>query len=233
MMTRPLIGITGSAKRGWLMWQLNRFAVWRAGGRPVRLTPGSTPELSRYDGFVIGGGDDIGADLYDGEAALTIRADPARDQLEQRVLGWAEEESRPVLGICRGAQMINIERGGSLHQDIYAVYAGLKKQRTVLPRKTVHIEAGTRLAALLNGETSRRVNVLHHQSVARLGRNLKISARDSVGMIQAIECTDRDFLLGVQWHPEFLIFDRYQQNLFRALVSAATGAAFTPQPALP
>lgn len=221
-MSRPLIGITGAHGRGWLMWQLNRLAVWRAGGKPLRVTP-QTPraEIAKCTGLVIGGGDDISTELYKGEATLAVKTDPARDMLEKAVLAEAEERKLPVLGICRGAQMINVLRGGNLHQDIYAVYAGLKKQKTILPRKTVSLVPGTRLQHLLKGEERRRVNALHHQAIDRLGERLQVAARDEHGMVQAIEATTKRFLIGVQWHPEFLVFDRYQNELFRALVKAA------------
>jgi putative glutamine amidotransferase len=221
-MTRPLIGITGAHRRGWLMWQLNRFAIWRAGGKPLRVTP-QTPQrkIATCRGLVIGGGDDISAELYKGEATLAVKTDPERDALEKAVLAEAEERKLPVLGICRGAQMINVLRGGNLHQDIYAIYAGLKKQKTILPRKTVTLVPGTRLQQLLRGEQRRRVNALHHQAIDRLGERLRVAAHDEHGMVQAIEATTRRFLIGVQWHPEFLIFDNYQNGLFRALVRAA------------
>jgi len=85
----------------------------------------------------------------------------------------------------------------------------------------VHIEPGTRLNEILD-LSSYRVNSLHHQAVDRLGTNLRVAARDDHGVVQAIESPSRKFLIGVQWHPEFLIFQSSQQSLFRALVRASS-----------
>ncbi len=90
----------------------------------------------------------------------------------------------------------------------------------MLPRKSVEITEGSRLASLL-GQSQVRVNALHHQSVDRLGDGVRVSALDRWGIVQAIEVPQCRFLIGVQWHPEFLVFDRREQNLFRALVEAA------------
>ncbi|MEQ9314261.1 MAG: gamma-glutamyl-gamma-aminobutyrate hydrolase family protein, partial [Henriciella sp.] len=171
------------------------------------------------DALIIGGGDDIGAELYRGEVSVDVRIDPARDRLEQKLLREALRRGLPVLGICRGAQMINVVRGGALHEDIFKVYESAPRMRTVLPRKSVEIVAGSRLHRILR-LTRCRVNALHHQSVSRLGSGLAIVARDDHGIVQAIEESAKRFLLGVQWHPEMLVLSRSQQRLFRALIAA-------------
>ena len=125
----------------------------------------------------------------------------------------------PVLGVCRGAQMINVALGGSLHQDAYGVHATSRHYKTILPRKTVTVEEGTHLASLAGLEPM-RVNALHSQSVDRLGRGLRVAARDEGGMVQAVERVDAPFMVGVQWHPEHLIYAHRQRALFRALVDA-------------
>jgi len=125
-----------------------------------------------------------------------------------------------VLGICRGAQLINVYMGGTLDSDIYTTYEGLKRRRTVLPRKTVDIVADSKLHRIL-GVSWCRINSLHHQAVQDAGRGIEIVARDRDGLVQGIESREHDFLMGVQWHPEWLIFNRPQQRLIRALVDAA------------
>ncbi|QNI03710.1 type 1 glutamine amidotransferase [Halomonas sp. SH5A2] len=218
-MARPLIGITTSDAKSQLAWCFDWFAVWRHGGRPLRLSP-ARPMPDDLDGLIIGGGDDIEASLYGGEVQLDVRLDPARDELELRLLEHFIPRNTPVLGICRGAQLINIHLGGTLDPDIYTTHEGLKRRRTVLPRKTVDIVGASQLHRLL-GVTWCRVNSLHHQAVNRAGKGIDIVARDRDGLVQGIESRDHDFLLGVQWHPEWLVFNRPQQRLIRALVAAA------------
>lgn len=220
---RPLIGVTASARGSRIPWLFNRLALRRAGAEAVRLTAEEVPRFDRLDGLVVGGGDDIEPARYGSEIEPMVKIDPNRDELELAALDWAERCCRPVLGICRGSQMINVHRGGTLHTDIHAVYVAAPRLRTVLPRKDVRVEPRTRLQAIL-GTSALRVNALHHQSVARLGRGVQVAARDLWGIVQAIEVPDGPFLVGVQWHPEFLLLDRGQQRLFRALtVAAAAG----------
>ena len=218
-MSRPLIGITTSDYKSQLAWCFDWFAVWRHGGRPLRLSP-SRPLPEHLDGLIIGGGDDIQAHLYGGEVQLDVRLDPARDELELSLLNRFIPQNTPVLGICRGAQLINVHLGGTLDPDIYTTHEGLKRRRTVLPRKTMDIVGGSQLYQLL-GVTWCRVNSLHHQAVNQAGKGIKIVARDRDGLVQGIESEAHDFLIGVQWHPEWLIFNRPQQRLIRALVKAA------------
>nr|WP_273422864.1 type 1 glutamine amidotransferase [Halomonas sp.] len=218
-MSRPLIGITTSDYKSQLAWCFDWFAVWRHGGRPLRLSP-SRPLPEHLDGLIIGGGDDIQAHLYGGEVQLDVRLDPARDELELSLLNRFIPQNTPVLGICRGAQLINVHLGGTLDPDIYTTHEGLKRRRTVLPRKTVDIVGGSQLYQLL-GVTWCRVNSLHHQAVNQAGKDIKIVARDRDGVVQGMEAEAHDYLIGVQWHPEWLIFNRPQQRLISALVAAA------------
>jgi putative glutamine amidotransferase len=217
-MRRPLIGVSTSRRGGWRSFLMHRWALWRVGARAVRLTAGD-PIPDRLDGLVIGGGDDIGAEIYGGEGLPDIRIDPERDKLELKLLDSALPAEWPILGICRGSQMINVALGGTLHTDIHAVYIEAPRMRTVLPKKTVHIDLGSRLHRI-TGCNPCRVNALHHQSVDRVGRGLRVVARDEVGIVQAIEGTGADFLVGVQWHPELLVFSKPQQRLFAALAAA-------------
>lgn len=217
---RPLIGVTTSDYKSRVAWFFDWLAVWRAGGWPVRLSPGRSFDPALLDGLVVGGGDDIEAHVYGGEISLDVRVDPARDRLELELLDAVVPSGKPVLGICRGAQMINVFHGGTLHADIDAVYEDARRMRTVLPRMTIEIDPDTRLRQIL-GIARCRVNSLHHQSVDRLGHGLRAVAHERSGIVQGIECAAGRFLIGVQWHPEFLVLNRHQQHLFRALVVAA------------
>ena len=223
-MSRPGIGVTTSARSGWRIFPMIALSVRWAGGRPLWWRVGHPAQIDDCDGLIIGGGDDISADLYGGRLMAEARVDPERDALERRLVAEAEATGRPVLGICRGAQMLNIVLGGSLHQNIYEVYAEAKRIWTVLPRKEVTVEPDTLLARIMGPEPA-RVNALHTQSVDRLGDGLRVSARDAAGVVQAVERSDRGaVMLGVQWHPEHLFYARRQRAIFRTLVSAA--AAF-------
>jgi putative glutamine amidotransferase len=219
-MNGPLIGVTTSRKGGWRSYLMHRLALGRVGARVIRLIPGKALPDENLDGLVIGGGDDIGADIYGGQVLPDVRIDPERDRLELDLLKVALPAGLPILGICRGSQMINVALGGSLHTDIYEVYGQAPKMRTVLPKKRISITSGTMLDRILCCNPC-RVNALHHQSVDRLGRGLRIAAEDEVGIVQAIESEAAPFLLGVQWHPELLFWKPQQQRLFAALADAA------------
>ncbi|MDF0602268.1 gamma-glutamyl-gamma-aminobutyrate hydrolase family protein [Psychromarinibacter sp. C21-152] len=219
-MTRPVIGVTTSERSGWRIFPLVAFNVWLAGGRAVRWGVGRVADLSDVDGVVIGGGDDISPDVYGGQLVASARLDPARDELERELCVAAFERNIPVLGICRGSQMLNVALGGDLFQDAFSVYETSRRYRTILPRRRVRVEQGTRLAQIAGREVM-YVNALHSQAVAALGRGMQVSARDEGGMIQAIERLRDPFAVGVQWHPEHLFYRSRHRAIFRALVDAA------------
>jgi putative glutamine amidotransferase len=136
------------------------------------------------------------------------------------VIDYALAAGVPLLGICRGAQLLNVRRGGTLFQELASRRSKTSNRWTVLPLKTLHIEPETRVAKLL-GPGPRQVNSLHNQAIDRVGNGLHVSGRDLDGIVQAVEDPAHPFLLGVQWHPEFLLYLGAQRSLFRALVAAA------------
>ncbi len=228
-MSRPCIAVTTSRRSGWRIFPLVAFNVWMAGGRATRWTEAGDVDIAAVDGVIIGGGDDISPSLYGGQLVKEARLDPDRDAMERRIVEDSFDRRKPVLGICRGSQMLNVALGGTLHQDAYGVFHDSERHRTILPKKTVCIEPGTRLAALAGTEPM-RINALHTQAVNDLGRGLRVAARDPGGMIQAIERMRDPFAIGVQWHPEHLFYAHRQQSLFRALVAAArAGRSDAPQ----
>lgn len=216
----PVVGVTASAHRGWPMWAFAWLSLRLHGVRARRITaPARRTEWDGLDGLMIGGGDDISADLYGLEPIPDIRVDPDRDRLELEGLAHFWSTDAPVLGVCRGSQMMNVYCGGSLHQDIHEVYQA-PRLRTVLPRKTVTIEPDSALRDVVDAETI-EVNALHHQSVDRPGAGFEIVARDEQSIVQATESGRTPFRIGVQWHPEFLFFRRAHRRLFRAFADAA------------
>lgn len=216
---RPLIGVTGPVKRGWTAWIFAHYALRLAGARTCRLTPADHRCPEPLDGLVIGGGDDIDPERYGQVAKLSVRLDRERDALEWEMLEQAAHHDLPVLGICRGAQLLNIFHGGTLHHDLMDVFENLVLRRTVLPRKQIYIDSAAQLARIM-GVTEVRANSLHHQAVDRMAPGFHIAAKDDDGIIQAIECTERRFMIGVQWHPEYLPQSRPHQRIFSELVQA-------------
>ncbi|MDQ2627907.1 MAG: gamma-glutamyl-gamma-aminobutyrate hydrolase family protein [Actinomycetota bacterium] len=203
--------------------------VTAAGGIAVLLPPQPvTPEIAArvldgVSGLVITGGRDLDPAGYGQPAhAETDQPDTTRDAWEFALLAEALRRGLPVLGICRGAQVLNVALGGTLHQHLPDVLGscGHRAGDGVFTPMPARIVAGTRLAGLL-GETC-QVQCYHHQAIAELGDELVVSARDDDGVIEAIELPGQDFVLAVQWHPEASLADL---RLFTAIVDAARSYA--------
>ncbi len=230
---RPLIGLTGRRKSAGLFhgtpealahlegeWYYADYArgVLQAGGLPVNLPLEVDPALflEHLDGVLLSGGADIGPEHY-GAAAKTdvYPPEPERDEFELRLLDVAVSGELPVLGVCRGLQMLNIHAGGSLHQHVpeHARY-------DVPANSTIHsidILAGSALGSLYG--TRHEVNSLHHQTVDRVGADLKVTATDGRHTVEGLEHTTLP-IVAVQWHPEMLD-TRDTDPLFRWLVDQA------------
>lgn len=220
MAARPRVGVTGDGRRFAPSWWCLRLALRLAGAQPQRISVRHSPADRELDALVISGGNDIGADLYGGEPAPRARTDPERDRLELRWIDMALENGLPLLGICRGAQLINVALGGSLHQDVRPMRRHTRNRPSLLPTKAVRVEPDSRLARVC-GRDQLRVNSLHHQAVDRPGNGLRVVARDRDGLCQAIEGSRGQAVLGVQWHPEYLAYLPAQFALFRWLLRRA------------
>jgi putative glutamine amidotransferase len=232
---RPLIAITGPERRAFGPRTCVALAVLLHGGRPLQLRPSDDHRAHAYHGVVVTGGHDIEPVLYAAQPEVAPRYDRDRDRFEGAVIADALARGLPLLGICRGAQLLNVCRGGTLFQELRSRRKKTSNRWTILPLKTLLVEPGTRLAALMRtGRT--RINSLHNQGIDRLGRGLAVSGRDLDDIVQAVEDPAAPFLVGVQWHPEFLLFLARQRRLFAALLAAArdrmsAGLDPAPEPA--
>ena len=224
---RPIIGITTYVEpASWGVWQdveatlvPSAYAevVTLAGGRAVLLPPDDLDaEVVRVlDGLVLAGGADLGPELYGARPEPLTDARPARDSAELLLTRAALDAGLPVLGVCRGMQVLVVAAGGRLHQHLPDVL-GHEKHRPapgVFGTQQVRLTAGSRIAALLGDDAE--INCYHHQGVADPGR-LTVTGRTGDGLAEAVEDPARGFALGVQWHPEI----SRDIRLFSGLISA-------------
>jgi putative glutamine amidotransferase len=146
--------------------------------------------------------------------------DRARDHLEFQLIDQAVGKGLPILGICRGSQLLNVYFRGTLHQDINAFYCEEPNPSSIFPVKKVFIKQDSRLAQIM-GVRQIRVNALHNQAVKEPGQGVQIVAQEKNKVVQGIELLEAPFVVGVQWHPEYLPQRHRQRRLFTALVQAA------------
>lgn len=198
-------------------------SVVAAGGAPL-LLPAQDPVdaallLRHVDGLLLPGGSDIDPHHYGQDVTGTVATDidPVRDCWELALLRYAVVNRVPMLNICRGAQLLNVAAGGSLHQDVPAHTPDTGSSICAASHST-KLVACSRLAKIFN-TTTILVNTLHHQSIARVAADWTVSAFAEDGRIESIETTDSSwFALGVQWHPEYLFED--SKPLFEAFIAA-------------
>ncbi|MGW7367199.1 gamma-glutamyl-gamma-aminobutyrate hydrolase family protein [Streptomyces sp. NPDC054841] len=223
-MTLPLIGVsTYLDKASWGVWQLPAALlpegyprlVQSSGGIAAMLPPDdpgrAASAVARLDGLVVAGGPDVEPVRYGAETDPRT-GPPARerDAWELALIEAALASGTPLLGICRGMQLLNVALGGTLVQHL----EGHVKETGVFGHHPVTPVAGTRYAALVPEESS--VPTYHHQSVDRLGEGLIVSAHAADGTVEAIELPDPAWVLGVQWHPEMGEDTRVMRGLVRA-----------------
>jgi putative glutamine amidotransferase len=244
---KPLIGVTTSELRSGELATLRRHgeppnpemalgmtyvrALEAAGALPVVVPPvrhRDVPRLlARLDGLVLSGGPDLAPAAYGAEPHVELGStEPGLDVFEYAIVREALRLWLPILGICRGAQTLNVARGGTLHQHLPDVVGDVIAHRQTVdggvPTHPVAILPGSRLASVL-GATQLSVNSFHHQAVDRLGSGLCACAWAPDGAIEAIEDPEHPFVVAVQWHAETLQGVPGQLALFEGLVSASAG----------
>jgi putative glutamine amidotransferase len=204
-------------------------AVAKSGAVPLLLPVTATPRhwrvyLEMVDGLVLSGGGDVDAFCYGREAIPAQgQVQPERDRMEIYLARRALTDGLPVLGICRGAQVLNISAGGTLFQDLQGIAALQHNQRAPgsYPIHTVLVRRPSLLYRLV-GQERIRVNSFHHQAIHHTGAGLHVSAEASDGVIEAVEASGHPFALGVQWHPEWqLVRQGAAVKIFTALKEAA------------
>jgi putative glutamine amidotransferase len=235
--SKPLIGLTTYRQRAQTgVWDVTASflpavyidAVTAAGGTAVLLPPQEPVDagiaaqvVGALDGLIITGGGDVAPERYGAERhEKTDPRNAMRDAWEDALLGAAIEHQVPFLGICRGLQVLNVNRGGSLVQHLPDVVGDdrYNKGGGNFATNRVTVEGGE-LAGLLAGDAELDVKSYHHQAVQDVGAGLRVTARSGDGVVQAIELEGVPFGVAVQWHPEEDAAE--DARLFQGLVDAA------------
>ena len=235
--SRPVIGITTYLEQAQCgVWDVRAAflpevyfsAVTRAGGVAVLLPPQPSDVdsarniISRLDGLIVTGGKDVDPARYGQEPhATTDEPRRDRDAMEDELYAAAIAANLPILGICRGAQMLNVHQGGTLIQHLPDLvgHANYQLGDGRFNTMDVDVEVGTTLAQIVGAGTLAGSQIYHHQAIDAVGKDLRVSARTAEGIIEAIELTTVDFGVAVQWHPEET--SEADPRLFDALVEAA------------
>lgn len=221
----PVIGITKPDNESLVAFTAITWNIRLLGGKVEVISPSRNWTNKNIDGLILGGGKDIFPGLYNHAPKDNYQYDEKRDEME---IFWAErakEEGIPTLGICRGAQLINVICGGTLHPSVRDVYQDDfypdKLLHHIFYRKAIFLEPESLLYSITK-EPTLKVNSIHQQGVNQLGKNLTIDASEKNGLAQAISMPDHPFYLGVQFHPEFLSYNRSFRKIFESLIQAAS-----------
>ena len=237
-MAKPLIGITtrnNKDSNGHPVTALQHSyinAIVQAGGMPV-LVPSMLVEedfldlYSRLEGILFSGGGDVSLEYFNGINHPRIgEVDQQRDTTEISLMRTAVKDGKPILGICRGAQVMNVALGGTLYTHIHDQLQGALDHdypgdlRRVLVHP-VNVDETTRSAEIF-GETLLNVNSLHHQGLKDIAPSLRVAGHAPDGLVEVVEIPDHPYAVAVQWHPEWLTDQLPTQRLFRSFVEAAS-----------
>lgn len=221
---KPVIGITTDIENEskYVLNHNNVQAVLRAGGLPVILPIGIEQDAQQLstmlDGLLLTGGGDIDPMLFGEEPHKHLGdVSPSRDLIEMTLVQEMLKKNKPILGVCRGLQIINIALGGNMYQDIYSqrdvpLLQHTQKAHRFHQSHFVQVKVGSLLESITKSEQV-KVNSYHHQAVKDVPLPLIVSGVASDGIIEAIESTEHAFVLGVQWHPEALADNKETASL--------------------
>lgn len=221
MDSKPLIGVTLPDKGNFFASVFIKFNLFLQGAKCVFLRP-SKKNISfhKLDGLILSGGNDIDPTLYGAKKdAHNTPLDKKRDEFELYILDKAYRTQLPILGICRGAQLINIYFKGDLYPTILDLDEYLIHENSIFPIKNIVIKKFTDLFSIVK-KTPIVGNSIHNQAIKTVGEELKVSATHEK-IIEAIEKKEYPFLLGVQWHPEYLFYLKEDRKIFQKLVVAS------------
>lgn len=216
-------------------WLPNSYgdAIARAGGLPIFLSNQTGPAqvaeiLRRVDGLFLTGGEDVAPEHYgESDEVGNVEVYAERDQVELAAVAAADQAGMPILGVCRGVQVLNVARGGTLYQDINKQLEGTPRDHSrggtgmFVQAHDVEVAPGCRLERLL-GTSRLQGATSHHQAVKTPGHDLVAAAfSPEDGVIEALEQPGERFVVGVQWHPEVRADDETTIRLFKSFVEAA------------
>ena len=233
-MQKPIVGVMPLVDREReSLWMLPGYmeGIMQAGGVPVMLPlTGNLDILKRAaemcSSFLFTGGQDVSPSMYGEESLPTCgETSPARDGMEKEIFALAVEAEKPVLGICRGIQLINVLMGGTLYQDLPTQMPSTVEHHQIPPYDRpvheVYIERGTPLYSLLERD-SLAVNSYHHQGIKKLATGLRTMATAPDGLIEAVYAPGKRYLWAFQWHPEFsFLRDDVSREIFRSFINAS------------
>ena len=236
-MPKPLIGITtrnGKDSDGHPLTALQHSylnSIVQAGGMPIPIPSMLTEEdfldlYSRLDGILFSGGGDVSLEYFNGSDHPRIgEVDKRRDTTEITLMRTAVNDGKPILGICRGAQVMNVALGGTLYTHIHDQLKGALDHdypgdlRRVLVHP-VNVDETTRSAEIF-GETLLNVNSLHHQGLKDIAPSLRVAGHSPDGLVEVVEIPNHPYAVAVQWHPEWLTDQPAMQRLFKSFVDAS------------
>jgi putative glutamine amidotransferase len=225
---KPRIGIT-FANQELSTDQEYIEAVLNTGGEPVVLRPDSPSPLESLQGLVLSGGEDVDPEFYhEKKEPFCEEIDRKRDEFEFSVLSHFLDKKKPILAICRGIQVLNVATGGTLYQDLQHQLKGpllpphldrkmLTREQKRAMRHEVLIHKGTKIHQLF-GDTTES-NSRHHQAIKDVAPGLKVTAKSTDGVIEAVESTVHPWVVGVEWHPESREVYSQFETLFKEFIS--------------